>query len=645
MTTEPLTYEKLIEYQTTRVSSGQLNAQTAANRVTALRTFLRANHVQEIDIVGSEMRAQHSVAIETMTAELRSLGHSNRSISNTRAAVTPWRQAVIEDDTTRALLAQAPAPFTTELQKVLGSLPIKRIARHAGIPADMLRGWTKGGMPRHSNAMYLRRLESFFGLQRNSLVQLAGIVANPQCANRVGEPESISYREKLGGRTRERYFLAPKIDARIREQWTALLRHKTDLVSDLLRSSNGRWTFSPLSVRSPTPATWWGFLDGIEVPTARIAWANIAAYLGWLALSAEKGGMAVPLEELDTLAWLAVPGYVGRFVAWQHARAGNKYTGAIFEFFAMMAWLLRPGDGYLFQLPAMQFTLPARFHVRAWSDMCTEQFFYCKKLGQALLAERRPGRNSFEPLNQVLQLHQPLEAVADMLQRMRRDRPVGSDIAEAIWSRDILLIKLLVSNPLRLRNIATLTWSPDFRDGYHGDNQCALYQRPDGSWWIYVPKCDFKNRRRLAMQDYDSPVHRNAWPDIERYIFRHRPTLMRCPTDLLFLAREHGRGKNNNTQNQSECRVTEEHRPFMDITRRVYYLTKRYLWKCDGIGMQAFRHIVATAILKTDEGSVKTAALVLNDRETTVEKHYSGLRSGDGAVRMAELLAPTLAKM
>ncbi len=61
--------------------------------------------------------------------------------------------------------------------------------------------------------------------------------------------------------------------------------------------------------------------------------------------------------------------------------------------------------------------------------------------------------------------------------------------------------------------------------------------------------------------------------------------------------------------------------------------------------MQAFRHIVATAILKTDEGSVKTAALVLNDRETTVEKHYSGLRSGDGAVRMAELLAPTLAKM
>lgn len=57
------------------------------------------------------------------------------------------------------------------------------------------------------------------------------------------------------------------------------------------------------------------------------------------------------------------------------------------------------------------------------------------------------------------------------------------------------------------------------------------------------------------------------------------------------------------------------------------------------------RHVVVTAILKTESGDMKTAALVLNDLETTVAKYYSGMRSGDGAVRMGQLLGKTLNRM
>lgn len=83
----------------------------------------------------------------------------------------------------------------------------------------------------------------------------------------------------------------------------------------------------------------------------------------------------------------------------------------------------------------------------------------------------------------------------------------------------------------------------------------------------------------------------------------------------------------------------------MEMSKHIHELTRRYLWKSDGIGTHAFRHLVATANLKAPTGDIKTAALVLNDRETTVEMRYAGLRSGDGLVRMGELLGKSLNRM
>lgn len=83
----------------------------------------------------------------------------------------------------------------------------------------------------------------------------------------------------------------------------------------------------------------------------------------------------------------------------------------------------------------------------------------------------------------------------------------------------------------------------------------------------------------------------------------------------------------------------------MEMSKRLSVLTRKYLWKSAGIGSHAFRHVVATSILKAEGGDIKTAALVLNDAEATVEKHYSGMRSGDGAARMGALLDKTLNRM
>lgn len=428
----------------------------------------------------------------------------------------------------------------------------------------------------------------------------------------------------------------------------ALARYKTSPAPENMeRSGRGRWTFSRLDVIKESKANWATFLDGVEVPTAKATWAHTSAYLGWMALPTDQGGLGMPKEELQTLAWLVVPDFVEKYLAWQKERCGGKRTKSSSELLHLITCLVRPVVGYLYQKPEFLKTLPERFQKEDWYALCQRQFNYITKLQSAFGPEIVQSRDPFEPIQSIIDLPQPLEAIADMVQRMRRDRPIGgSASSEAVWARDILMVKLCVSNPLRLRNIAALTWSPANVDSRKPDDRGSLYQRSDGSWWLFVPKGLLKNRKGKATHDYHSPVHASVWGDLERYLLRHRADLMRWPTDLVFLARKQDPSRTESVRSGPYKRsVPTGHGPFMEMTKRFVELTRKYLWKSDGIGIHAVRHLVATGILKTDSGDIKTAALVLHDTEATVAKAYSGMRSGDGATRMGKLLCTTLNRM
>ncbi|AXK40772.1 hypothetical protein DWG20_00260 [Crenobacter cavernae] len=123
----------------------------------------------------------------------------------------------------------------------------------------------------------------------------------------------------------------------------------------------------------------------------------------------------------------------------------------------------------------------------------------------------------------------------------------------------------------------------------------------------------------------------SAWQDLERYLFIYRPKLLRFPSDLVFLTRlEKG---------------STHHRPWAELSAKVRELTAKYIPQCSGFRAHAFRHIVATSILKAEGGTHKTAARVLNDRVATIEKHYDGLTSNDGAMEMGRLLGPQFSRM
>lgn len=517
--TAPLTYRILLDEQTRKVKLEDLNEQTAANRASAMRAFLRANCLSADDVVGNEMRARYPEAIERFIATLREEGRSARNIANTRSALRPWKEAVIEHDTRAALDEGNALPFLQAIKSVVEGKPIARVAREAGVPKHMLWGWLRGRTPRVGSAKYMLRLEAYFGLERSSLLNLAGMKASTHKVSVGGPPAPILYNGKLGELTKTSFCYKPKEGSPLRRQWMEYMRYKTAAVPTYKRTKRGQWRLSPCPLAPNTAANWWSFYDGNEVASARIAWMKTSAYLGWLTMPLEAGGFGKPQGTIETLAWLAVPDYVEAFLDWTRSRIGKRNQGAN-QFLAFVASLVRPRFGYLRQRPELKATLPSEYQDFDWDAMCERQFELTELLVSAYRHEIEVSRDSFEPIRHIIALRQPMDAVVDMIQRMRADRPVGQMRRESLWARDMALIKILVSNPLRLRNLSHLTW--------RADNTGELYQREDNSWWIRIAKRKFKNRHGAAGEnEYDCMVQPSGWRDIERYVLIHRPTLLR----------------------------------------------------------------------------------------------------------------------
>ena len=573
------------------------------------------------------MRSGYPEALERLVILLQSSSSNARSISNTRAALSPWRNWVVEDDTMRAVEAEKPTPFQCLLKTLLAGNSVKHVAAQSEVPYDMLVGWMRGKVPRLGNSRLLCRLESFFGTEGGALTSLAGHAQAPRTRSYPGEASPNEYRATLGARTKDEYWFRPDEASPLRRQWSAFTRYKTDEVPSLERSSKGMWRISPLPMTPNTPSNWYMFIDGQEVASAKAGWSKVGGFLGWLGLSPERGGMGLPSDQLHTLAWFAVPGLFQRYLNWRKLRAGNKYNSSAPESLGWVASLVRPEIGYFPQNSWLRETLPREYQVGEWSAMCSNQMSFCRKMTLSLRGKIEITRDPFLPIKHIVDLPQPMEALVDMIHRLQAERPIGSPLREAVWSRDMLMLKMLASNPLRLRQYSHMVWK--------ADGTGNLYQKGDGSWWILWKTKYFKNALGAAGDaDYDCPVQASIWPDIARYLFKHRSSMLRSDTDLVFLTSEGG-----------PVRQRDPHVPWKDLSRRISELTRRHLWRSAGIGSQSFRHIVGTSIVKAGNGEFETAAVVLNDRVATVKKHYARFNGKDASTRMNDLLGKSFRRM
>lgn len=496
----------------------------------------------------------------------------------------------------------------------------KGLVRSTGIPLATLNRWCKGNAPNARSLHYVTRLERYLGLTSGTLRDLLPVSVFPEDA---APTAPIAFRERLKHNSRERYALTQPGE-RLRAQWSEFLQFKvSELPTDeedeeddgemLLRSRGGRWSSTTLPVAKPRPSNWARWYKGRYVPTAGVAWTNVSQFLGWLMLETASGGMGLPPEQAQDLVHFANRKYLLSFIEWKRERAGGMAHQGLLSFLRFASSLCNPRTGYLTQR-FRAFQADEADTVENWRLRCKRTFDSIAKLRAELSDDAQSSRDSKEPISAILALPNPLNAVADMLIRMTAARPSTGGVREAVWARDVLLIKLTASNPLRIKNLRILT--------YRADNTGHLRQDGQGAWFIAIPRREFKNHAGAAKdRDYFMPGRKEVWGDIERYLPQYRPLILKSSTNAVFVTERYG------------DQFSED-----ALGGRFYVLTKRYLYGCPGAGPHAFRHIVATSILKASPNDWHAAAWALHDREETVRKHYAHLAQHDAAVWLSKAM-------
>lgn len=623
MTASHFTFNHLQEAMRTALTTSGKPPQVLSNHLSALRNFMAERGFTPECTIGSHLRASYYRRLHEHVETLSREGRSSAFIANRKNLLGHWRSLLLAQDREGAATTHSFSPFQLAVRELMSEAgSVNRLARDSGISKSALKRWAAGSVPKVASLAKVRRLESYFGLERGALVSLLG--ENPVASLETTAADTpIRYRERLK-QSRHSSVRFSEISDAFKAEWTDFFGYKTALLAPLERQAKGVWRLTEHTTIVASDKNWYAFIAGRYCPTARLQWGDLTRYCGWLSWPKKNGGGELPCEAAQSLACVLATHHLTNYVQWQVVRAEGKVHEGIINFVKFVKGLVHPNTGYLTQSPQLAEALhPALGLSGAWQDLCVRAFDWSKKALQQLSPKKQSSRDPFEPIQRILELANPMEAVSDMVQRMKAARPSTGGLMEAVWARDVLLIKLLASNPLRAKNFKLLSYKPD--------NSGQLRQARDGSWRIFIPPEFFKNQAGAARdRPYDMPVDEALWGDIERYLKQFRPLLPDAnETDFVFLSSD-GRAESNGWET---------------LNKRVSHLTMEHLLHCPGVGPHAFRYINGTAILKALPGAWEVAAQVLHDREDTVRKHYAHLRGTDGAMRAHAALKSAFERM
>lgn len=622
MSPESITYDHLFKQMSERALQSGMPSASLSNRVSALNSFMADLGYSSNSVIGHNLRSSYYRRLGEHVTNLVNEGRPKQYITNRKNLLGKWHALINDLDRDLSIQRGDETPFQTKLKEMVaiaGSQ--KRLAKETGTSLATLKRWISGTKPTPRALGNIRRLESYFAIEPGSL---AGLVTSNAIRTilEVGESKPIEYRNRLAASVSSEYNLK-HITEGLRRQWQDFLEFKVSDFVLLKKQPKAKWRVSQKSAVSESPANWYAFYNGKHVPTATITWFTITSYLGWLGLPQSAGGAGFLPEQTQSIAWFINKSLIHKYLQWQTKRSGGIVHGGTKRLIQFICALTHPKSGYLTQSPHLVSSLPQEAGIVDWDNACNSTYEWSKQALEQTQGIIKKSRDPLEPIRDVLELANPMEAVADMVRRMKSVHPTTGGLNEGIWARDLLLIKLLASNPLRANNMKLLTYKPD--------NTGELYQRRDGAWFILIAPELMKNEHGAARGNpYHMPVNESLWKDIEVYLRRYRPMFPHADkTNFFFLS------------------STETPTPsaWKNLNRRVFTLTKAYLWRCPGAGPHAFRYINGTSILKAMPGAWEVAAQVLHDREETVRRHYAHLRGEDGGTRAHAILHTAFERM
>jgi integrase/transcriptional regulator with XRE-family HTH domain len=609
------TYSQLIEKHTaalrrdTRPSSQK---QVIRNHGTALRAFLKSSYKSEQSIVGPELAADFT---QKLNAHLATCSLGERSKADRKSLLRAWKSTY---DSLTSASSPAPTkrerhsadpngalenPFEAELKRALreAGLSAKSAARLAGVSTSAVGRWNRGALPNIRSAKTIGKLEVVLDLAPNTLVDcLDGCLA----ANALSQPNVFRTRLKSMGSLKF-HLKATELSPEFVQEWRTFLNYKTAIrpPNGLERRKGGAWTLSQAE-HSATDPTVLNSVAGAISHTADMNWERMSAFLGFLRLPEQQGGLGQELLAAQTLAWLCVPEAIDAYLTFSSQRsAGLKHEGHR-TFCNLVASVTREQHGYLRQSPHLSRRLPhAVLLGRTWKKLCDDAFATAEAWSEAATDTSRDPQ---EAITFFLSQEKPLRPIFDAMHRIRRlaDGCTPGSLSEAVLRRDELLLGFFTSNPLRAKNVKTLTWRPD--------NSGHVYKSSAGQWRLRIEAREFKTRRTGKQKKgklYDVAIAKWLTPLLENYLERFRLVLCGDAIDTGFLFLTSGRGGRMN-----------------DMNRRVFELTKRFIPKSGGISPHAFRHLVATVWLSEHPNDFFVVAELLNDSLQVVLSTYVHLK-------------------
>ena len=488
----------------------------------------------------------------------------------------------------------------------------KTLAKQSGVDPTTLNRWLKGATPRDDTLPALRRLEVRLGLERDTLVRC---IRKPVPENAVSRTVP-SHRLRMAKR-RQDSLVVPEsaLSEPFLKEWRALFDYKVSNFPTLERQPRGRWRLIPTTMsRSLSELAKRG---SMICPTADMTISSMRSFLGVICnLPPESGGIPWNAAPSQTLALCAHPRVLECYLQWMSDQSeGIRHNGQKVFARTIANWL-RPQTGYLWQQATVfRERLPEELRPEsdeAWRKMCGNSH---KFLRDYIRSATGISRSPEEPISDLLALPSPLKPLLEAIERIDADAaaaPPGS-ITEARHKRNALVLALLLSNPMRVRTLASLTWLPNGHGTVRGT--------PSQGWRIMLQPLHLKNGNSQQSRAYNVKVADWVKPRLDEYIEEYRDTLLAGKSNPYLLVGDRNGG------------IWE------GLTHAVLNLTRRYIPGSPGFGPHAIRHLVATDWLRNNPGDFLTVAELLNDTLTTVLANYAHLRRDDSFARYEEHIA------
>lgn len=627
-----LTYEQLATAGTELLQAQGMGAQQVANISSALRLWLRVHGFVPNKAVGRELAEDfdlHLMRFQDINAERL----APRTQRDRQEQMLRWKaMAKVVRATVTLPMAFGEAVFQC---LECSSLTRRAIAAHCGITTQCLYTWCQEKfLPIGSGTVAVEKLEQLLELPTGTLVGRLPMGRRTRYSREKGEPlqqSAYSARCEAQRMLHPNYCLS--FTPRIKSQWVHVLSLKTDPMRPFARARN-TWRLKEISKVS-TRVTEPMMFHGRVCVTAGVHWNFIASYLGFLKL-APPHGYGMEESDVDTLAWLACPEHVLRYTNWLKRKSGDKISNGVVHFLTTVESYLRPQTGYLWLTSALASTLPPdallggggaedKDVVQLWQKHCeaTRERVRQYRTRAIETIKVSKSRDSTEQITDILSDVFPLKRLVAFQYALEQAPPPCTHHRDYIvWLRDVVLCKMLISNPLRIGQYAAMTY---LRNG-----KGNLFQAGLGRWQLRFSPEDFKNEKGAAAGPYQADVDATIGPWIDRYLSESRPHLVdEERTDRFFLPAVRG---------------VPKVRPFLEalglsdpdgftsdsLGKRVTTLTRIYIPDSPGFGPQSFRHIIATDHLKRHPSDYVTVATLLHDTLATVLRHYGHLKVNDG---------------